>query len=269
MSKRNHQILGEWGKNGTRPVAAESYWRQPLKWNHVAEIVEERHRVFCGSLMDVFEGSDTMPNEAWGKVELARRRLFLKVIPNTPLLDWLLLTKRPENIMPTLWRALDPDHEDNDWNAAAEPHGLSAFELKDLYPNVWIGTTVEDQKTADERIPHLLNTPAAVRFLSVEPLLGEINLQLDSRNDTGRWDSQGNELPLREIVWIIVGTESGTKRRPAKLEWIESIVDQCKSVGVPVFVKQIELNGKVEKDIEKFPSHLQVREFPEVSNEQT
>lgn len=80
---------------------AESYWRQPIKWNEAAKIAGERHRVFCASLADVFEGEDSMPTEAWPKVQEARKRLW-DTIYATPHLDWLILTKRPQNIIPIL-----------------------------------------------------------------------------------------------------------------------------------------------------------------------
>jgi protein gp37 len=120
--------------------------------------------------------------------------------------------------------------------------------------NIWFGVTTENQKEADHRIPILLRTPAKVRFASVEPMLEKIDLLFDlmPHRDNGN----------PPIDWVIVGCESGAKRRPCKIEWIEDIVDQCKKANVPVFVKQISINGKVIKDIEQFPKHLQVREFP-------
>lgn len=131
MSKRNPSVLGVWGPRGRRVVAAESYWRQPLAWNCDAEQAGERRRVFCASLADVFEGPETMPAESWPVVEAARARLW-RLIEVTPWLDWLLLTKRPVNAaqnsyVPITWWERWPD-------------------------NVWIGTSVENQAAADERI---------------------------------------------------------------------------------------------------------------------
>jgi protein gp37 len=103
--------------------------------------------------------------------------------------------------------------------------------------NVWLGTSCENQATADERIPWLLNTPAAIRFLSLEPLLGPINLEPHLGADGKFVNSQGINCD-----WVIVGGESGHGARPCNVEWIRSIVNQCQAAGVAVFVKQL---GKV------------------------
>lgn len=116
-------------------------------------------------------------------------------------------------------------------------------------PNVWLGVSVEDQARADERIPLLLQTPAAVRFVSCEPLLGEVRFVGSA--GAGRID------------WVIVGCESGPRARPCSVEWIRSIVRQCKSAGVPVFVKQIRLaDGRLRHDPAEWPADLRVREYP-------
>lgn len=106
------------------------------------------------------------------------------------------------------------------------------------FPNVWLGVSAEDQEAADERIPLLRKTPAAVRFLSCEPLLSEINLHLGRNNDSGRWDSKGNPVPLRRIDWVIAGGESGIGARPMHPEWARSLRNQCGIAGVPFFFKQ-------------------------------
>ena len=118
--------------------------------------------------------------------------------------------------------------------------------------NVRLGVSVENQQAADERIPILLDTPAACRFLSIEPLLGPVNLS--------PW--------IDRLDWIIVGGESGSNARPCDIEWIGSVVDQCKAAGVPVFVKQLGVDygatwgRKAAKDVSRWPAVLQVREFP-------
>ena len=123
------------------------------------------------------------------------------------------------------------------------------------HKNIWMGASIEDKKTADERIPVLLQIPAKVRWLSVEPMLEGINL--------GNYLYQVRErFYIKGVDWVVVGAESGPKRRECKIKWIESIIEQCRSANVPVFVKQIHLNGKLEKDITKFPKHLQIREYP-------
>lgn len=251
MSKRNPGTLGVWGKYGTRTVAVESYWKLPLKWDRWARegvclkcqgkgIVKSkefdwqpcencdqngrvepyRARVFCASLADVFEGDDTMPKAALRDVYAARRRLW-ELIEATPFLDWLLLTKRPECVIgkvPIPWV--------EDGNGFPD--------------NVWIGTTVENQKYADIRIPELLKIPAKVRFLSVEPMLGPVNLEsyLQYPPMTDNYKMTLGVEAWRGIEWVIVGGESGSNARPMHPEWARSIRDQCKEAEVPFLFKQ-------------------------------
>lgn len=211
MSGRNPRTLGKWGPLGERVIAAESYWKMPHKWNRESQAAGERRRVFCASLADVFEDSTTMPAESWLAVCKARERLF-RLIEETANLDWLLLTKRPQNVM---W------HFGSMWWGGRIP------------ANVWIGTSVEDQKTADERMPHLLRIPAAVRFLSCEPLLSPIDFS-DHDNGVGgpfSWLDLG-------IHWTIAGGESGPGARPMHPDWARSLRDQCAEAAVPFLFKQ-------------------------------
>lgn len=295
LSGRNPGMLGVWGPQGTRVVAAESAWREPLKWDRQAKAAldqyerliadpsytkteayqngfrwtkPDRPRVFCASLADVFEDwQGTMVNAAgmslwksWNAdaviasedrphprtspltMDDVRMRLF-RLIDATPHLDWLLLTKRPENITRMMPPATHVSHD------VAGRKGLTLSETGPLVirPNLWLGTSVEDQQWADERIPHLLRVPARVRFLSVEPLLGPVRLNaikgitMDGRPGTGTFNSL-----FRGISWVIVGGESGGTKcsppRPCNVEWVRSIVEQCKVAGVACFVKQL---GKV------------------------
>lgn len=194
-----------------------------------------------------------------------RRRLF-RLIDATPNLDWLLLTKRPQNIAPMMPASfLD--------NTGAMERVL--FGPKE---NIWLGTSVEDQETADARIPHLLNVTAKVRFLSVEPLLGPVDLR------GWGWIDDDEKSGSTGIHWVIVGGESGPNARPCNIEWIRNIVRQCKEAGVPCFVKQlgsrsmrqsINSGNPVEPiyphtfndlkggDMAEWPSDLRVREVPE------
>lgn len=220
----------KWGPRGLRVIKADSGWSEPVKWNRDAEAAGERRRVFCASLADVFEGPDTMPAEAWPDVVSARARL-IDLIHRTPHLDWLLLTKRPQNVQ-RLW-----DEAATEWG---EP-GTLAMPL----PNVWLGTSIEDQKTADERIPELLKCPAAVRFLSCEPLLGRVDL--DCHPSTGCPTGWLDGSP--GIDWVIAGGESGPGARPCNAQWIRSLVGQCKAASVPVFVKQLGANVTSANDV--------------------
>ena len=193
-----------WGTGGTRARTSEAYWRQPIRWDREAAEAGLRRRVFCASLADVFE--DRPELEPW-RVDLWR------LIDHTPNLDWMLLTKRPENIPGML------------------PH---------FFPNLWLGTSVEDQATADERIPHLLLCPAAVRFVSYEPALGEVDFGLMHRADEACGMERGSAPGyVRDFVgWIIAGGESGPQARPAHPDWFRSVRDQCAAAGVPFFFKQ-------------------------------
>lgn len=264
----------KWGPKGTRVIKADSGWREPLKWNRLAEQAGERHRVFCASLADVFEGGATMPAEEWPKVEAARARLF-DLIYQTPQLDWLLLTKRPENIMAAVFRAYDGEHA----TGGSRPMLQRWWYHLEPPPNVWLGTSVENQQAVG-RVDCLRQVPAVVRFLSCEPLIGPV------------------DLPLDGIDWVIVGGESGPGARPCDVDGIRSVVRQCRDATVPVFVKQLGgnvrdlnttsashfpdnqcwpkgtrtdhhrvlLNNRKGGDPSEWPEDLRVRQFPEVSH---
>lgn len=196
----------QWGVNGTRVRTSAANWKQPLKWNRQAEAEGVRRRVFCASLADVFE--DRPELHPW------RTNLF-ELIAATQHLDWLLLTKRPENVIKmVLWDA--PGCKPSD--------------------NVWFGTSAENQEQANKRIPELLRIPAAVRFLSVEPLLGKIEFS----DVTKRSDAvfQLGKKAMDGIHWVIVGGESGHGARPMHPDWARGIRDQCQAADVSFFFKQ-------------------------------
>lgn len=217
-----------WGPQGTRKMMSESYWKQPLKWNRDAEQAGERRRVFCASLADVFED----------RYELVtpRQRLFT-IIRKTSHLDWLLLTKRPRNIIPILDIELRTLFENYDWQVDWMNGEAPA--------NVWLGATVENQEQADKRIPELLKVPAAVRFLSCEPLLGPLDLRSIKRIGVGSVDvlsgvdcSTGEWDGSEQIDWVIAGGESGPNARPTHPQWLRSLRDQCQAAGVAFHFKQ-------------------------------
>ncbi|WP_288615061.1 DUF5131 family protein [uncultured Victivallis sp.] len=117
--------------------------------------------------------------------------------------------------------------------------------------SLWAGFTAENQERYNERIKSFRMLDFPFRWLSTEPLLGPIDMQLQY--------IAPEDMPFD---WVVVGAESGPNRRPCKLEWVESIVRQCREAGVPVFVKQLEIAGKLVKDINLFPEHLQIRQVP-------
>ena len=186
--------IGTWGASGARMRTSDANWKKPLMWDRQAKAAGTRRRVFCASLADVFEDRadlDPMRADLW------------RLIEQTPNLDWLLLTKRP-GVM-ARW--------------AAE-HGCPE--------NAWAGTTVEDQRRADERIPALLQVPARVRFLSMEPLLGPVDLSGYTMGG----------VPAVPLHWVIAGGESGPNARPMHPEWVRSLRDQCIQADVPFHFKQ-------------------------------
>lgn len=253
MSKRNPAVLGVWGPQGTRVVAAEAAWKKVEAWNRAAEKTGERRRVFP-SLCDPFEDwtgpmldSDgrilwCAEGEKWKGVDPkyhkidpwhpltmsdVRRRLF-DLIDRCEWLDFLLLTKRPENA-----ERMMPPYFPGGYIAEA-----GSMNQEGPRPNVWLGVTVENQEQADKRIPHLLKTPAAVRFLSMEPLLGPVNLcTCGLANADGRF-GHATDCRLRFIDWVITGGESGPNARPSHPDWFRSLRDQCQAAGVAFFFKQ-------------------------------
>lgn len=202
---------GLWGKDAERRMFPGKHWAEPLKWDRIARDAGRRDKVFCGSMCDLFEGR--------ADLAAARADLFI-LIDGTPNLDWILCTKRSENIR-TMWPG-----------GYFMPHGMGPILTR--RPNVWLLTSVENQQTADQRIPELLKCRdlAPVLGLSCEPLLGPI--QLDC------WSPEEHRRPGRDrtIDWIIVGGESGPKARPMHPDWPRSLRDQCQAAGVPFFFKQ-------------------------------
>lgn len=208
-----------WGPPGTTPrrTFGEKHWAEPLRWERAAAKAGERRRVFCSSMADVFEDHPTIDEE--------REKLW-PLIRATPNLDWQLLTKRPERIL---------DHLPGDWG--------------DGYPNTWIGTSVEDQETADLRLPFLQHVPAVVRFISAEPLLGPVRLGAYLEKVSGINPEECRDpAEVRRIMnlaglalfqFVIVGGESGSKARPMDLAWARQIVADCSKASVKCFVKQL------------------------------
>jgi protein gp37 len=261
---------------------------EPLRWR-------KPQRVFVNSMSDLFH--ESLPDDAIAQVfatmALAERHTFQ------------VLTKRPER-MRTILGAPYQDHPPaNFWptvGALCEDHALNVERLSPgammgfdawwqgvaaagYLPNVWLGVSVEDQATADERIPLLLQTPAAVRFVSYEPALGPVNF----RPRLGKWickrehEHEGAPTCPGGLDWVIAGGESGPGARPFDVEWARSTVRQCRAAGVPVFVKQLGAFPVYQKEVgtakggsavplplrdrkggdpAEWPEDLRVREFP-------
>lgn len=209
--------------------------REPLKW-------KKPQRIFVCSMADWMH--DDVPTRFIDEI--------LDVISACPQHVFLTLTKRPQNL------------ERKIYDSTPE-HGCRELGGGDWLPNLWFGVSIEDQKTADERIPLLLNFwPAAKRFVSVEPMLEHINLDRYFRCegcgytkfDKGfNMDHRLCKHPTSTIDWIICGAETGPKARPMDLAWARSLLAQCKNADVPFFMKQVSGKGPI-------PDDLMIREFP-------
>lgn len=227
---------GTWGPGSPRMVTSDAYWKKPLQWDKSASERGVRTKVFCASLADVFDAEAPVD---------ARERLW-SLIRQTPNLDWLILTKRPENFAKYL---------PADWG--------------DGYVNVWLGVTCEDRKHGLPRVHLLRNTPAQVRFLSCEPLLEDVST-----------------VDLREIDWLIVGGESGHDARKFDTEWARSLLYCCPDDGVNFFMKQLGSapvedgssfrilypNGNGKRDVHgtnplNFPWDLQIQGSPDAPSD--
>ena len=221
MSKR---LAGRYGYPAENPFAVTVHpdrLGEPAAW-------KKPQRVFVCSMGDLFH-SDVSPDfllRVFGRMNAYKQHTFL------------VLTKRPDNAL-----------------QFCREHGLMPGGYPDpfstpsgeVWPrNVWMGVTTENQEMANERIPFLLQFPAAVRFVSVEPMLGPVMLP---------------PVCDRLLDWVICGGESGQKARPMKLEWAESLHDQCKAAGVSFFMKQ--MSGRTKAEREAIPAHIDVQQFPE------
>jgi protein gp37 len=246
MATRMHVV--EWGVGAPRKRTSYSNWQKPLKWNREAAETGRPWYVFCASLADVFDHE--VPDD-W-------RRDLWALIERTPHLTWMLLTKRIGNA-----RALLPPQ----WVM----HGCA------LPANVWLGATVVNQDEADRDIPKLLQFSASVRWLSIEPQLGPVDLAcfIPSTPDVPWHGIEGwNRGPF--VNWVITGGESGPKSiaRPYVLGWAEDLVRQCRAAGVAVHVKQLGSNPTNREgaphpqhhpkggEPAEWPVELRVREFP-------
>jgi protein gp37 len=266
----------QWGPHGTRVRTTSAYWRKPILWDVAAVTSRRRVRVFP-SLCDPFEdwqgpihdskGDRLVINgngvvlhvtEKWEPCWQERlltmdnlRAEMFALIDATPHLDWLLLTKRPENVLRM-------------WPPLAEADGGGMFRS-----NVWIGTSVENQETADERIPELVKCRelSPVLWISYEPAIGPVQFAL--------W--------LWALDWLICGGESGKDARPCNILWFGKVLAECRSARVPCFVKQLGARPFIGTDLgtevdfctdpkggnwDEWPIGLRVRQYPKTAGAQ-
>jgi protein gp37 len=243
----------------------------PLRW-------KKPRKIFVNSMSDLFH--ESIPFEQIDRV--------VAVMALTPQHTYQVLTKRPERMLEYVQSAKNRIRI-----AAIDLGRAKGIEHSDIescqwdwpLPNVWLGATVENQKAADDRIPLLLQTPAAIRFLSVEPLLEKVDLNLLHVEGITNLDClrghHGVSYPLQgrcnKINWVIIGGESGPGARECNIEWIKSALKQCKSADVPAFVKQLgsrpsnlptyvslkdKLRDRKGANLSEWPEDLRVREFP-------
>ena len=230
---------------------------QPLRW-------AKPRRIFVNSMSDLFHEDvpDEFIDQVFAVMALAKQHEFQ------------VLTKRPQRML-DYCKTLGRHHEIDRVSIAAKRISNKTgffWRMCDegwCLPDVWLGVSVEDQATANERIPLLLQTPAAVRWISVEPLLGQVNIQ--SAINLMPWKIGGGDAGLH---WVVVGGESGPKARPMVLGWAKEIVIQCRGAGVPVLMKQVGANptnreGQPHKIsdrkgsiMEEWPEILRTREYP-------
>lgn len=287
MRKGGRINWGEVWQGGQRVIVSDSTWANPFRWAREAAGAGQRRKVFCASLADVLEvpeaprewprgWSARQGQEAKDRINTtgtallkARERLWDTIREtahwcehctpdgrgcadggyNNSGLDWLLLTKRPEN-----WRLVP----------------------EDVRPLVWLGTSISNQETAEQMVPHLLKSSGfRYRFLSVEPMVGPVDLWPFFSVTDKNGEPSGprcNPDGSAEIAWVVFGFESGSKARPGHVDWIREGLRQCQEAGVAAFVKQLGaqprdlgsliLNDHKGRDPKEWPEELRVREWP-------
>lgn len=293
--------ISHWGKGAPR-VRSKGFWKDALRWEKQAamELNDwEGHAALHGGHAHyekpvpprIFPSLCDWLDE---EVPIEWLADLLKLIYETPNLDWLLLTKRPENFIHLLGWALGCSMGSGFLKDLAFAEWLRDWIIGHKAPaNVWVGVSVENQEYADKRIPELLKIPARVRFLSVEPMLGAVDFTRLLRGSPcsrcGNDDKQVGRCfcglqTESEINWVIFGGESGKGARACNVDWIRLGVKQCQAAGVAVFVKQLgklplegfvsAASGKVDGviplelkdlkggDMAEWPEDLRVREFP-------
>lgn len=220
FAERWRGTKGHYFENGFDITLRPDKLDKPLKWT-------KPRKIFVNSMSDLFHESidDKFIAKVFGIMWLAQQHTFQ------------VLTKRPERMAKLLNDEDFVTHTGWFASQAIREYGLDRSKYENLpgfpNPNIWLGTSTENQKTADERIPHLLATPAAVRFLSCEPLLDQIDF-----NFCKAWNPRDHEMYLEGIDWIIAGGESGPKARPMHPEWLRLIRDQCQETNTAFFFKQ-------------------------------
>jgi len=236
-----------WGPKAPRRFFGDAHWREPLKWNRKAEAAGERHRVFCASMGDICEDRRDLDEP---------RARLQQLIFDTPHLDWILLTKRPEN--------------------------YDRFFSPEMLRRCRCGATAGTQASLDRIYVPLARTPSWFRWISMEPLLEAVNPSMAVFNRerairramNGRaamnWDQADAAIDY-PVHGIVIGAESGPGARPCRLQWIGDIVGQCDDANVKVHVKQLQIGSdgcdlecckpRLSRDPREWPAHLRRRDW--------
>lgn len=252
MDKRYKKVV--WGPEGERKRTHRANWMKPEAWNKkkyyqcdickwrgdetkivhqdgynvcpdcYAGVSETRQRVFCASLADVFEDREEL---------IPMRQDLFALIDRTPNLDWMLLTKRPENI----------------WKQGDAAVSGSFTDWQDKHRNVWLGISAENQETYDERLEQLLFSTGnnTITFVSIEPMLGPVHI---------------GYAAAFYLDWMIVGGESGEHCRPMENSWALKLMTDCARERIAFFMKQLGGHPNKRDKLTDFPEHLRVRQFP-------
>lgn len=252
--------VGEhWGSHAPRLLRVEKACQEALRYEKRAAREWRRFRVFTNSMSDFFEDRRDLDAARLGALDVIRR---------TPHLDWLILTKRPDRVLPLLWKA---------WEMAADlGNGKLAQWLwmwmggHEVPANVALGTTVESQEFAAPRLDALLAVPARTHFVSVEPMLGPVDLRRWMHQDWCKWqdagycDCQASRRPGEHLDWVIVGGESGRHARSMGSHWPLHVQEACRRANVPFFFKQqSQADWPTSFDnFVLFPDILKTRQFP-------
>ncbi len=265
-----NRFRGRFGYPEDEPFRVTVHWdkiNDPPK--SVTSVTQKQRLIFVCSMGDLFHD----------KVRYHVQSKILDVCQWFDVHNFLFLTKRPNNMKMVFERW----YNDNSWIKRDGRYPLEYW---------WLGITAENQRRADERIPVLLQIPAAVRWVSLEPLLGPVTTLFRyfekhicadcgwelphhaarPRDYKHNWICPECGSPYCEenepkvLHWVVIGCETGPRRRPCKLEWVRDIIEQCDAAGVPVFVKQLEINGKVSHDLADWPEWARRREFPHETN---
>lgn len=264
-----YKSLAVYGKNGPRWTGESRLWRQdlilPIRWRRP-------RRIFVADMGDLFfeEVTDAEIDEVFGVMWACRYMGGRRGDDGFPGHTFQILTKRAERM-----RDYMSQDRRKKWAYAAVRHGGgenpdplfdSIVFAEGPHPRIWLGVSIEDQKRAEERMPFLQQTPAAVRWASIEPLLEHVDVSTWlTRRDIAdfhaftpearaAYGKDGpRELLRRGLDWVVVGAESGPQARPFEIEWARSVVAQCKDAKVACFVKQLGPQPLVRMDDASMP----------------